>query len=77
MHGIEKRSLLGLGPHELRLTAVGLILGLVVGSCIGSVGIAARGTAHGVPAPFVLIALAVLFALIGNRIGVSFDRPQR
>jgi hypothetical protein len=73
MNGIEKRSPFGLGPQELRLTAAGLVLGLVVGLYVGSVGIAAKGTAHGVPAALVLGAL---FALIGNRIGVAFDRPR-
>lgn len=61
-------------PAETRWSLIGASVGALVGLLIGGVGIAAMGGAAGVPA-------AVIFALVGgvlgNRYGISKDRPIR
>lgn len=59
-------------PAETRWSLIGAAAGALIGLLIGGVGIAAMGGAAGVPA-------AVIFALVGgalgNRYGISKDRP--
>ncbi|MBB3520974.1 hypothetical protein [Rhizobium sp. BK456] len=61
-------------PAETRWSIIGAAAGAILGLLVGGVGIAAMGGAAGVPA-------AVIFALIGgvvgNRYGISKDRPVR
>lgn len=60
-------------PKETRWTIIGGLVGAVAGFIfIGGVGIAAMGTAFGVPAALIG---GVLGCLIGNRFGISRDRP--
>lgn len=59
-------------PTETRWSLIGAALGVVIGLSVGGVGIAAMGGAKGVPAALVL---AVVGAVIGNRYGISKDRP--
>lgn len=68
-----KRSRFAMGPNELKLTVAGLIIGVVIGWLVGGIGIAARGTAFGIPA---CIVLGIMLAMVGNRFGVSLDRPR-
>lgn len=62
-----------LGRYEWRLTITGLVLGVVLGLSMGGVGIAAKGTAIGLPAGLVL---GLLMALVGNRVGIEWDRRR-
>ena len=59
-------------PQERRWSIIGGGAGFIVGLFIGGLGVAAMGGAVGVPAA---IVLAVLGAIIGNRYGISKDRP--
>ena len=59
-------------PAETRWSLIGAAAGAVLGLLIGGVGIAAMGGAKGVPAA---VILALLGAFIGNRYGISKDRP--
>ncbi|RVM58389.1 hypothetical protein CN128_09865 [Sinorhizobium meliloti] len=59
-------------PAEARWSVIGAVAGAVVGFLIGGVGIAAMGGATGVPAA---IILTLVGALLGNRYGISKDRP--
>lgn len=59
-------------PAETRWSLIGAGLGAALGFLVGGVGIAAMGGAAGVPAA---VILALLGALIGNRYGISKDRP--
>lgn len=58
-------------PKEVKGTITGIVTGAAVGSAIGGVGVAALGTAVGVPAAAVL---AVGAGLVGNRWGIAKDR---
>ena len=58
-------------PKEIRWTLYGAAAGFIGGFLIGGVGIAAMGSATGLPA---CIVLGVLGALIGNRVGVERDK---
>lgn len=60
-------------PKEVKGTIAGVITGAAVGSAIGGIGIAALGTAVGLPASAVL---AVGAGLVGNRWGISKDRKE-
>lgn len=59
-------------PVETRWSLIGAAAGAVIGLLIGGVGIAAMGGAAGVPAA---IILALVGGMVGNRYGVSKDRP--
>ncbi|KQQ72442.1 hypothetical protein ASF70_13000 [Rhizobium sp. Leaf321] len=59
-------------PAETIWSIIGAVGGAILGLMIGGVGIAAMGGAKGVPAA---IILALLFGVIGNRYGISKDRP--
>jgi hypothetical protein len=61
-------------PAETRWSLIGALAGAVVGLLIGGVGIAAMGGAKGVPAA---ILLAFVGGIVGNRYGISKDRPVR
>ena len=56
---------------EIIGTSIGATSGLGVGAVIGGVGVAAMGTAVGVPAG---LALMFVGGLIGNRVGMEKDR---
>jgi hypothetical protein len=76
MHGIlgsSRRGWFGVGPNEAKLTVAGFVVGMVLGLLIGGIGIAARGTAFGLPA---CIVLGIALAMVGNRVGVGLDRPR-
>ena len=57
-------------PKEVKWSLVGAVIGLVMGLAIGGVGLAALGSAVSVPASAVL---AIIGALIGNRLGVGLE----
>jgi len=61
-------------PAETRWSVIGAAVGCILGLMIGGVGIAAMGGAKGVSAPLIL---AIIGAVIGNRYGISKDRPIR
>lgn len=61
-------------PAETKWSLIGAGIGAVVGLLMGSVGIAAMGGAAGIPAALIL---AVIGGVIGNRYGISKDRPVR
>ncbi len=61
-------------PAETRWSLIGAAVGAILGLVIGGVGIAAMGGATGVPAA---IILALVGGVIGNRYGISKDRPIR
>lgn len=58
-------------PKEVYWSTAGIVAGAASGFLIGGVGIAAGGSAVGIPAAFIL---AIVGGLIGNRIGVEIDR---
>lgn len=60
-------------PSEVWWTKAGALVGLVPGFIFGGVGIAALGTAFGLPW-FVIGPL--IGAVIGNRIGLERDRTR-
>jgi hypothetical protein len=53
-------------PRELRWSIYGMVGGALVGTFIGGIGIAALGSAFGVPAS---VILSVIGGMIGNRAG--------
>jgi hypothetical protein len=57
--------------HEVRWIVYGATAGLVGGAIIGGVGIAALGSAIGLPAAALLAGSG---AIVGSRIGVERDR---
>ena len=59
-------------PQEVRWSICGMGLGAIVG--FGGVGIAALGGAFGLSA---WIALAFLFGMFGNRIGIERDKRAK
>ncbi|RVG70884.1 hypothetical protein [Sinorhizobium meliloti] len=59
-------------PAETRWSVIGAAAGALMGLLIGGVGIAAMGGAAGVPAA---VILALVGGIIGNRYGISKDRP--
>ncbi|WP_156379702.1 MULTISPECIES: hypothetical protein [unclassified Rhizobium] len=59
-------------PAESKWSIIGAVAGAVVGLMIGGVGIAAMGGAAGVPAAAIF---AIVGGMVGNRYGVSKDRP--
>jgi predicted lipid-binding transport protein (Tim44 family) len=59
-------------PAETKWSIIGAAIGCVLGLMIGGVGIAAMGGAKGVPAALILMLIG---AFIGNRYGISKDRP--
>lgn len=61
-------------PAETRWSLIGAVVGAILGLVIGGVGIAAMGGAAGVPAA---VILALVGAVMGNRYGISKDRPVR
>ncbi|MDX1216287.1 hypothetical protein GOL99_12155 [Sinorhizobium medicae] len=61
-------------PAETRWSLIGAAAGVVLGLLIGGVGIAAMGGAAGVPAA---VILALVGGVIGNRYGISKDRPVK
>ncbi len=61
-------------PAETRWSLIGAVAGAIVGLLVGGVGIAAMGGAAGVPAALIL---ALVGGVLGNRYGISKDRPVR
>jgi predicted lipid-binding transport protein (Tim44 family) len=61
-------------PAETRWSIIGAAAGAVLGLLIGGVGIAAMGGAAGIPAA---VILALIGGIVGNRYGISKDRPVR
>ncbi|MDR6664003.1 hypothetical protein [Rhizobium sp. 1399] len=61
-------------PAETKWSIIGAAAGAILGLLIGGVGIAAMGGAAGVPAALIL---AVIGGVVGNRYGISKDRPVR
>ncbi|UFS81534.1 MULTISPECIES: hypothetical protein [Rhizobium] len=61
-------------PAETRWSLIGAAGGAFLGFLIGGVGIAAMGGAAGVPAALIL---AIAGGVLGNRYGISKDRPVR
>jgi len=61
-------------PAETRWSLIGAAVGAMLGFLIGGVGIAAMGGAAGVPAALIL---AIAGGVLGNRYGISKDRPVR
>lgn len=59
-------------PAETRWSLIGAVIGAFLGILVGGVGIAAMGGAAGIPAAAIL---ALVGAVIGNRYGISKDRP--
>lgn len=60
--------------NEVCWSIVGVTVGAIAGSAVGGVGIATAGSATGVPRLVVLLVLAVVGGLIGNRVGIWIDR---
>jgi uncharacterized protein YcfJ len=58
-------------PREFRWSIYGSVVGALVGTFIGGIGVAALGIAFGAPAS---IILAVIGGMIGNRVGVEKDK---
>lgn len=61
-------------PQEVKWSLAGLATGATVGLGIGGVGVAALGSAIGVPAA---LMLGLVGTLVGNRYGVEKDRPHK
>ncbi|MBY5828570.1 hypothetical protein ACC676_00445 [Rhizobium ruizarguesonis] len=61
-------------PAETRWSLIGAAAGALLGLLVGGVGIAAMGGAAGVPAALIL---ALVGGIVGNRYGISKDRPIR
>jgi predicted lipid-binding transport protein (Tim44 family) len=61
-------------PREVRWSIGGAAVGALAGIFLGGVGIAALGTAFGVPA---FVILAIVGGMIGNRVGVEKDNKAR
>ncbi|NEH55254.1 hypothetical protein GR198_05770 [Rhizobium leguminosarum] len=61
-------------PAETRWSLIGAVVGVFLGLLIGGVGVAAMGGAAGVPAALIL---ALVGGIVGNRYGISKDRPVR
>lgn len=61
-------------PAEARWSLIGAAAGAGVGLLIGGVGIVAMGGGFGIPAALIL---AVVGCALGNRYGISKDRPVR
>jgi hypothetical protein len=61
-------------PKEVRWSVGGVIVGVLAGLAIGGVGVAALGTAFGVPA---FAVLAFVGVMVGNRVGVEKDNKAR
>jgi hypothetical protein len=59
--------------REIGWSIAGVVLGVIAGLFVGGVGIAAGGSAFGVPAS---VILALLGGMIGNRIGVEKDKAR-
>ncbi|MGO7589977.1 hypothetical protein [Rhizobium leguminosarum] len=61
-------------PAETRWSLIGAVVGVFLGLLIGGVGVAAMGGAAGLPAALIL---ALVGGIVGNRYGISKDRPVR
>lgn len=61
-------------PQEVRWSLIGAVAGAAIGFAIGGVGIASMGGAVGIPAAVILAAIG---GMLGNRYGISRDRPLR
>ncbi len=73
LHGAQKVAAAAKArPSETRWSLIGGAVGAVLGLLIGGVGIAAMGGAAGVPAA---VILALVGGIVGNRYGISKDRP--
>lgn len=59
-------------PAETRWSLIGASAGAAVGLMVGGVGIVAMGGGAGIPAA---VILAVIGGMLGNRYGISRDRP--
>ncbi|WP_097522307.1 ammonium transporter [Sinorhizobium sp. BJ1] len=61
-------------PAETRWSLLGAAGGAILGLLVGGVGITAMGGGAGVPAA---VILALVGGVLGNRFGISKDRPVR
>ncbi|GEC34043.1 hypothetical protein N181_23270 [Sinorhizobium fredii USDA 205] len=61
-------------PAETRWSLIGAAGGAILGLLVGGVGITAMGGGTGVPAA---VILAIVGGVLGNRFGISRDRPIR
>lgn len=61
-------------PAETRWSLIGAVAGGGSGLLIGGVGIVAMGSGVGIPAA---VLLAAVGGAVGNRYGISKDRPVR
>ncbi|THK37641.1 hypothetical protein EHS39_13470 [Ensifer sp. MPMI2T] len=61
-------------PEESKWSLIGAAVGAILGLIIGGIGVTAMGGAIGVPAT---VVLAVVGGVLGNRYGISKDRPVR
>jgi predicted lipid-binding transport protein (Tim44 family) len=59
-------------PAETTWSLIGAAVGAAIGLLIGGVGVVAMGGGIGVPAA---IILALVGGVVGNRYGISKDRP--
>lgn len=56
---------------------IGIAVGVIAGFSIGGIGITARGGATGLSNFAVLLTLASVGGLIGNRVGIWIDRRTK
>ncbi len=68
------RSYARSNPKEAKWSLGGAVTGAVAGFAIGGVGIAAMGGAKGANFLVVMLVLAIVLGLVGNRIGIALDR---
>ncbi len=59
-------------PWEARFTILGIVGGAIIGFMVGGIGVAMRGGAGGL---WGWAVFAVIGGFLGNRFGVSCDRP--
>jgi hypothetical protein len=61
---------------ERFFSIVGIAVGAIAGFCVGGVGIAAGGSASGVPALAIMLIFAFVAGLVGNRLGIAIGRRR-
>lgn len=61
-------------PNEARWSIGAAAASAVAGFAIGGVGIAAMSNAKGAIVIVVMLVLAIALGLVGNRVGIWFDR---
>jgi hypothetical protein len=72
--GVAKAGDYAKARPEAFWSIIGTTAGATAGLFVGGVGIAAGGGAIGVSGLFVLLILAVVAGLAGNRLGIEIDR---